>query len=206
MPARLTRHCTGICPARCSCLMTCRLPGCVCARSASAWRGPRPGQWRERQGPRDLRHGFRPAGTHFPPRSDLPPRTPLRAPQCAWPSLSSRRPPSSNWPCPARCSARTGRNPVPAQRTGAVPDRPPARTTPPAGLRLESSHGLKTLADADLVIVPACVMGEYEPPAPPLDALRAAHAGGARGHRCARGVRPCGSRSAGAPLEDRDPT
>ncbi|MFE0130912.1 GlxA family transcriptional regulator [Streptomyces sp. NPDC059037] len=48
------------------------------------------------------------------------------------------------------------------------------------GLRLESSHGLETLAEADLVIIPACVMGEYEPPAPLLDTLRAAHAAGAR--------------------------
>lgn len=48
------------------------------------------------------------------------------------------------------------------------------------GLRLESSHGLEALGTADLVIVPACVMDGYEPPPALLDALRAAHARGAR--------------------------
>ncbi|MFD6328760.1 GlxA family transcriptional regulator [Streptomyces niveus] len=49
------------------------------------------------------------------------------------------------------------------------------------GLRLEADHGLDALAAADLVIVPACAMdGDYEPPPALLDALRTAHAGGAR--------------------------
>ncbi|MFG2501201.1 GlxA family transcriptional regulator [Streptomyces sp. NPDC048441] len=48
------------------------------------------------------------------------------------------------------------------------------------GLRMESSHGLEALASADLVIVPACVMDGYEPPAALLDALCSAHARGAR--------------------------
>ncbi|MGW7517439.1 GlxA family transcriptional regulator [Streptomyces sp. NPDC054796] len=48
------------------------------------------------------------------------------------------------------------------------------------GLRLETERGLAALDEADLVIVPACVVASYEPPAALLAALRAAHARGAR--------------------------
>ncbi|MGP3928242.1 GlxA family transcriptional regulator [Streptomyces sp. 8N616] len=50
----------------------------------------------------------------------------------------------------------------------------------PGGLRLETEHGLEALRAADLVVVPACMMDGYEPPAALLDALRDAHARGAR--------------------------
>ncbi|NGO71560.1 GlxA family transcriptional regulator [Streptomyces boncukensis] len=50
----------------------------------------------------------------------------------------------------------------------------------PPGLRLETEQGLEALHEADLVVVPACVMGDYEPPPALLEALRAAHARGAR--------------------------
>ncbi|NBE50986.1 GlxA family transcriptional regulator [Streptomyces boluensis] len=48
------------------------------------------------------------------------------------------------------------------------------------GLRLETAHGIEALADADLVVVPACMADRYEPPPELLDALRAAHARGSR--------------------------
>ncbi|MGH3325661.1 MAG: helix-turn-helix domain-containing protein [Streptomyces sp.] len=48
------------------------------------------------------------------------------------------------------------------------------------GLRLEAERGLEALRVADLVIVPALMMNGTEPPVPLLDALRAAHARGAR--------------------------
>jgi len=48
------------------------------------------------------------------------------------------------------------------------------------GLRLETERGLEALGEADLVIVPALMMNGTEPPVPLLDALRAAHARGAR--------------------------
>lgn len=50
----------------------------------------------------------------------------------------------------------------------------------PGGLRLEAEHGLEALREADLIVVPACMMDGYEPPAALLDALREAHARGAR--------------------------
>ncbi|MET9514540.1 helix-turn-helix domain-containing protein [Streptomyces sp. NPDC002994] len=50
----------------------------------------------------------------------------------------------------------------------------------PGGLRLEAEQGIEALDAADLVIVPACLMNGYEPPAALLDALRAAHGRGAR--------------------------
>ncbi|MGP3954314.1 GlxA family transcriptional regulator [Streptomyces sp. 7N604] len=50
----------------------------------------------------------------------------------------------------------------------------------PGGLRLETEHGLEALRAADLVVVPACMMDGYEPPAALLGALRDAHARGAR--------------------------
>jgi AraC family transcriptional activator FtrA len=50
----------------------------------------------------------------------------------------------------------------------------------PGGLRLEAEHGLESLREADLIVVPACMMDGYEPPAALLDALREAHARGAR--------------------------
>ncbi|MDQ1051892.1 GlxA family transcriptional regulator [Streptomyces sp. V4I2] len=50
----------------------------------------------------------------------------------------------------------------------------------PGGLRLEAEHGLESLREADLIVVPACMMEGYEPPAALLDALREAHARGAR--------------------------
>lgn len=49
-----------------------------------------------------------------------------------------------------------------------------------AGLVVSAPVGLEALADADLVVVPACVMPDYEAPAALLDALRAAHERGAR--------------------------
>lgn len=48
------------------------------------------------------------------------------------------------------------------------------------GLRLETERGPDALDEADLVIVPACMMGGYEPPPRLLTALRSAHARGAR--------------------------
>jgi AraC family transcriptional activator FtrA len=33
------------------------------------------------------------------------------------------------------------------------------------GLSLAAEHGVEALRDADLVVVPACVLGGYEPPA-----------------------------------------
>ncbi len=50
----------------------------------------------------------------------------------------------------------------------------------PGGLRLAAERGLDALRDADLVVVPACMMNGYEPPAALLDALREAHGRGAR--------------------------
>ena len=48
------------------------------------------------------------------------------------------------------------------------------------GLRLETERGLDAMDDADLVVVPACVMDGGPTPPALLDALRAAHARGAR--------------------------
>ncbi|MCT2588913.1 helix-turn-helix domain-containing protein [Streptomyces sp. N2-109] len=56
----------------------------------------------------------------------------------------------------------------------------PGSQSAAGGLRLETARGLDALDDADLVIVPACVMGTYEPPPRLLRALAAAHARGAR--------------------------
>ncbi|MET7711109.1 helix-turn-helix domain-containing protein [Streptomyces sp. NPDC005407] len=50
----------------------------------------------------------------------------------------------------------------------------------PGGLQLAAEHGLDALREADLIVVPACMMDGYEPPAALLDALREAHARGAR--------------------------
>ncbi|MEU2362329.1 helix-turn-helix domain-containing protein [Streptomyces noursei] len=50
----------------------------------------------------------------------------------------------------------------------------------PGGLRLTAENGLESLREADLIVVPACMMDGYEPPAALLDALREAHASGAR--------------------------
>jgi AraC family transcriptional activator FtrA len=50
----------------------------------------------------------------------------------------------------------------------------------PGGLQLAAEHGLDALREADLIVVPACMMNGYEPPAALLDALREAHARGAR--------------------------
>ncbi|MDT0345428.1 GlxA family transcriptional regulator [Streptomyces litchfieldiae] len=50
----------------------------------------------------------------------------------------------------------------------------------PGGLTLRAEHGLEALTAAGLVVVPACVMDGYEPPADLLDALRTAHRNGAR--------------------------
>jgi transcriptional regulator GlxA family with amidase domain len=55
----------------------------------------------------------------------------------------------------------------------------PLRTT--IGLRLDPPYGLDALLTADTVIVPACTRAtQLQPPAPLLDALRQAHARGAR--------------------------
>lgn len=48
------------------------------------------------------------------------------------------------------------------------------------GLRLEAEHGLEALADAGLIVVPALMMDGVPPPGALLNALRAAHARGAR--------------------------
>lgn len=48
------------------------------------------------------------------------------------------------------------------------------------GLRLETERGLDAVAEADLVMVPACVMGGRATPPALLEALRSAHARGAR--------------------------
>ncbi|MFD9869448.1 GlxA family transcriptional regulator [Streptomyces niveus] len=50
----------------------------------------------------------------------------------------------------------------------------------PGGLTLAAEHGLDALRAADLVVVPACMVDGYEPPAALLDALREAHTRGAR--------------------------
>jgi transcriptional regulator GlxA family with amidase domain len=53
------------------------------------------------------------------------------------------------------------------------------RTT--MGLRIETRYGLDELLTADTIVVPACARAtQREPPAPLLDALRRAHAAGAR--------------------------
>ncbi|NGO79130.1 helix-turn-helix domain-containing protein [Streptomyces sp. YC504] len=57
---------------------------------------------------------------------------------------------------------------------------PGGRQHAPGGLSLAAEHGLEALRDADLIVVPACMMDGYEPPAALLDALRAAHGRGAR--------------------------
>ncbi|MFC4855159.1 GlxA family transcriptional regulator [Actinophytocola glycyrrhizae] len=49
-----------------------------------------------------------------------------------------------------------------------------------AGLTVSARAGLPALRTADLVVVPACVMPDYEPPPELLSALRRAHARGAR--------------------------
>jgi transcriptional regulator GlxA family with amidase domain len=55
----------------------------------------------------------------------------------------------------------------------------PLRTT--AGLRVEASHGIDGLDDADTVLVPACGRDiQLDPPPRLIDALRRAHARGAR--------------------------
>lgn len=48
------------------------------------------------------------------------------------------------------------------------------------GLRLDTRFGLQDIVTADTVIVPACADVQDDPPAPLLDALRQAHARGAR--------------------------
>ncbi|MFI9585685.1 GlxA family transcriptional regulator [Streptomyces sp. NPDC052236] len=50
----------------------------------------------------------------------------------------------------------------------------------PGGLRLTAERGLDALREADLIVIPACMMDGYEPPGELLDALREAHARGAR--------------------------
>ncbi len=50
----------------------------------------------------------------------------------------------------------------------------------PGGLRLAAERGLDALREADLIVVPACMMDGYDPPGVLLDALREAHARGAR--------------------------
>ncbi|MEV0612680.1 helix-turn-helix domain-containing protein [Nonomuraea sp. NPDC050404] len=51
----------------------------------------------------------------------------------------------------------------------------------PGGLRMQAEHGLEALEEADLIVVPACMMDVgYEPSAELVDALRAAHARGTR--------------------------
>lgn len=50
----------------------------------------------------------------------------------------------------------------------------------PGGLRLEAEHGLEALGEADLIVVPACMMDGYEPPPALLAALREAHSRGTR--------------------------
>jgi transcriptional regulator GlxA family with amidase domain len=55
----------------------------------------------------------------------------------------------------------------------------PLRTT--MGLRIDTPYGLDDLLAADTVLVPACArMTQREPPMPLVDALRRAHASGAR--------------------------
>lgn len=55
-----------------------------------------------------------------------------------------------------------------------------AATTIGFGLTLPIGRGLAALADADTVVVPACADIHDNPPRPLVDALRAAHARGAR--------------------------
>ncbi|MEV0704555.1 helix-turn-helix domain-containing protein [Saccharopolyspora sp. NPDC050389] len=50
----------------------------------------------------------------------------------------------------------------------------------PGGLALRAEQGVEAIGNADLVVIPACVMPSYQAPAELLDALRAAHARGAR--------------------------
>ncbi|NGO41144.1 helix-turn-helix domain-containing protein [Streptomyces sp. YC419] len=51
----------------------------------------------------------------------------------------------------------------------------------PGGLHLTAERGVDAMREADLVVVPACVMDSaYEPPEELLDELRGAHARGAR--------------------------
>src|SRR5947209_5180880 len=60
----------------------------------------------------------------------------------------------------------------------AAPSAGPVRTT--TGFAVHAGHGLEALADADTVVVPGYDDVERPPPAAALDALRAAHARGAR--------------------------
>ncbi|MCP2341941.1 helix-turn-helix domain-containing protein [Actinomadura rupiterrae] len=53
----------------------------------------------------------------------------------------------------------------------------PLRTS--AGLVLHAPHGLDALDGAGMVVVPSWRLGDEDPPEPALEALRAAHAGGA---------------------------
>jgi AraC family transcriptional activator FtrA len=56
----------------------------------------------------------------------------------------------------------------------------PGRTSVAAGFSVEATQGLEALADSDTVIIPACVNVHAAPPPALLDALREAHARGAR--------------------------
>ncbi|WP_412538094.1 helix-turn-helix domain-containing protein [Longispora sp. K20-0274] len=56
----------------------------------------------------------------------------------------------------------------------------PGTLTSTGGLRIDAPHGLDALADADLVIVPSYRTSFEPPPGAVLDALRAAHARGAK--------------------------
>jgi len=56
----------------------------------------------------------------------------------------------------------------------------PQETVVAAGFRLQTRYTLDDLATADTVIVPACASVHAAPPPPLLDAVRAAHAHGAR--------------------------
>lgn len=50
----------------------------------------------------------------------------------------------------------------------------------PGGIRIHADAGVEALAEVDCVVIPACAVGGGPPPAALLDALRAAHARGAR--------------------------
>ena len=56
----------------------------------------------------------------------------------------------------------------------------PATHHATGGLRLQTERGLDAILDADLVVVPACIMKDYEQPLALVEHLAEAHARGAR--------------------------
>ena len=97
--------------------------------------------------------------------------------------MHHRRP---SWPCPTssrstsrprRRSSATSPGATPSRACGAARRAACRRTT---GFAIDVPRGLEALAEADTVLVPGLRPAHWPPPAAVLDALRAAHARGAR--------------------------